>query len=147
MVQTNKRFKRTLFIRTKLMRIFGVTPFIKLQNTFSFSFLFQHANFLKLQNTFFFFFFFFYIFFLTQLNGEKRWQMRWTAKPLACFCLVQCLRRCSNKSHFNVKFIVRGKVTRRCPFDLQGRPKRGIEPTSYAWFYRQAKKAHALSWG
>ena len=30
---TNKRFKRTLFIRTKHnMRIFEVSPFIKLQN-------------------------------------------------------------------------------------------------------------------
>ena len=23
-----------------------------------------------------------------QLNGKKRWQMRWSAKPLICFCLV-----------------------------------------------------------
>ena len=31
--QTHKRFKRRLFIRTKYnMRIFGIIPFIKLQN-------------------------------------------------------------------------------------------------------------------
>ena len=32
-IQTHKRFKRTLFIRTKHnMRIFGLIPFIELQN-------------------------------------------------------------------------------------------------------------------
>ena len=31
-IQTHKRFKRTLFIRTKTLEIFGVIPFIKLQN-------------------------------------------------------------------------------------------------------------------
>jgi len=69
-IQTNKRFKRTLFIRIKHnMRILGAIPFIKLQNDT-----------------------------LTQqLNGEKRWKMRCRAKTLIYFWLsfvvfrVQCL--------------------------------------------------------
>ena len=56
-VQTHKRFKRTLFIRTKYnMRIFGVIPLSSYKTT--------------LQQ---------------QLNGEKRLEMRWRAKPLICF--------------------------------------------------------------
>ena len=34
MIQTHKKFKRTLFIRTKTrnLQIFGLIPFVKLQN-------------------------------------------------------------------------------------------------------------------
>ena len=58
-IQTPKRFKGTLFIGTKQnQQIFGVMPFVKLQND------------------------------TEQLNGQKRWQMKWQAKPLICFWLA-----------------------------------------------------------
>ena len=51
-VQTHRRFRITLFIRTKNnMRIFGVMPFIELQTTLK-----------------------------QQLNSEKNMKIRWTAK-------------------------------------------------------------------
>ena len=61
----HKRFKRTLFIRSKHnMQIFRVISFIKLQKD------------------------------TEQLNSEKWWKMRWKAKTLICFGLsyVQCLK-------------------------------------------------------
>ena len=40
----------------------------------------------------------------------------------------------SAENHFNVSFIVRGKVTRQCPqtttAEEKARPNRGLEPTS-----------------
>ena len=40
----------------------------------------------------------------------------------------------SAENHFNVSFIVRGKVTRQCPQTItdeeKARPNRGLEPTS-----------------
>ena len=57
-IQTHKRFKITLFIRTKHnMRIFGIILFIKLQND------------------------------AEQLNGEKRWKMSCRANPFIFFWL------------------------------------------------------------
>ena len=58
-IQTHKRFKGTLFIRTKHnLQILGVIPFDKLQN-----------------NTW------------TTVKWEKRWKMRWRAEPLIGFRL------------------------------------------------------------
>ena len=43
----------------------------------------------------------------------------------------------SNESHFRVSFVVRVKVTRRCPqtttFEGKGESKRGIKPTTAAY--------------
>ena len=64
-IQTHKRFQKMLFSRTKHnMRILCVIPIVKLQNYDQ-----------------------------TTIKRWKTMKMRWTAKPLICFCLVQCLKR------------------------------------------------------